>query len=127
MGYPIDNTNLVNLGQSNCATGFTPSCTYGLSGTNVTVTDASTFKAGDDLDIIHVRITDNDGKYVTGKIETAAGNVVISVSTLNRLDGMAVTAQVVTEDGLTGDISVYDLGRTAPASGTMRYANVPAC
>jgi hypothetical protein len=126
---PISNSGILNLNASSCAVGFTPAATYAYSSgaSTMTITDTSSFPAGDDLTIIHVYVNDGFGGVAQDKIEAAAGNVVVSTAGLNPLCGYSVRVTFVTDNGLVADASAYHIGTTAPASGAVQYKNVDAC
>jgi len=126
---PIDNSGIVDILARSCAVGFAPSATYAYDSEahTVTVTDTSTLPDGDDITIIHVRVIDAFGAIAIGKIEAAEGNVAVDVSDLDPIDGLSVTVTFVTDNRLTADGSVYNVGTTAPDDGNIRYVNKVSC
>ncbi len=101
----IDNTNLLNLCRDCGAGSFVPRLNYeyDAAAKTVTVTDASTYNAGYDLVIIKVKVHDFFGNEVRGKIEAAAGNVEIDISSLNTSKPLSITAVISTEDHIAAD------------------------
>lgn len=69
----IDNANLKNYRKSSDLVGFAPIVSYAVSGSNVTVTDASTVPAGDTFSKTHVRLLDDFGGEVKGTITIDVG------------------------------------------------------
>lgn len=126
---PISNSGMLNLNAASCAVGFSPSATYAYSsgGSTMTITDTSTFGAGDGIDIIHVYVHDSFGNVALGKIEADGGNVAVSTSGLNATKGLHVRVMFVTDNRLVADASVYNVGSTAPVSGSVLYKNIDAC
>ncbi len=126
---PISNSGIININARSCAIGFAPSATYAYdsSAKTVTVTDTSTLPSGDDITIIHIRVTDAFGNVALGSISAAEGNDAVDVSGLDPIDGMSVNVMFVTDNRLTADGSVYNVATTSPASGNIRYVNVVAC
>lgn len=100
---------------------FAPSVTYALSGTNLTLTEASTYDTGDTLSAVHFVVTDRNGKELTATVTAAGGNHVFDISTLDKVD-IDVKAFVVSRGGCKADLSVYGLGGV-PASGTLGNVN----
>lgn len=106
-----------------CGNGLVPVLTYAVNtgAKTVTVTDASTFGAGDDLNVVNVSVYDKDGKEKHGQITVDAGNVVIDVTGMN-LSSLDIKATVVSTQGAKADLGIYNIGSVA-ASGNFIYAN----
>lgn len=122
---PLDNSGIININGRSCAVGFSPSATYEYvpGDQELIVTDTSSVPDGDDIKVIHVRVSDATGAVKYGKIEAAEGNVTVDVSTLDATDGLTVNVTFVTDNRLTADGSVYNIGTTAPDEGNIRYVN----
>ncbi|WP_313215015.1 hypothetical protein [Soonwooa sp.] len=106
---------------NNCdCTGFNAAATFAVAATakTVTVTDTSTFGAGDDLNVINVHVYDKEGKQKHGQITVDAGNVVIDVSTFN-LNSIDILVTVVSTKGCKADLGVYNVVATANSSGAV--------
>lgn len=104
----IDNSNLINNLCGGCeCTGFVPSVTftYDSNAGTITVTDASTYPAGDARKIVNLRVSDKNGTKVAGSIAENDGDdaVTIDVSTLDLSEGYRVDATVVTTAGCISD------------------------
>lgn len=115
----IDNQELKNYCRNcNCA-GFDADLSYvfDASAKTVKVTDASTITSPDSLSIIHVLVHDKSGEDVYGKIESAAGNVTIDVSSLDLSAPLSITATVVTKGGCVSDGSAKNIS----ASGSLGH------
>ena len=126
---PIDNAGIINIGQTAFVAGFVPSATfaYNAGAHTLTVTDASTYPAGDDLGIMHIKVYDEFGGEKSDKITVGAGNKAVDVSALDALKGLSVKVTVVTDNGLAATGGAYHIGSTAPVSGSMRYWNKDNC
>jgi hypothetical protein len=104
----FDNSNLKDNLCGGCeCTGFTPSVTfvYSAGGGTVTVTDASTYPAGDARKIVNLRVTDKAGTKVDGNIAAADGDdaITMNVSSLDLSEGYRIDATVVTTAGCISD------------------------
>ena len=126
---PISNSGILNLNASSCAVGFAPSATYAYSsgGSTMTITDTSTFGAGDDMGACIVFVHDSFGNVAQGRFTAAGGNVAVSTSSLNATLGLHVRVTIVTDNRLIADLSIYNVGTTSAASGSVAYKNVEAC
>lgn len=100
----IDNTNMKRyLGKADLI-GFLPKLSYSVSGTNVTVTEQSTFGEGDDLKVTHVRLHDKFGGQVNGSI-AKGGSGYTGTPTVGFSGGAgtgAAATAVVTNGKVTG-------------------------
>ena len=107
-----------------CGNGMVAKLNYVVDSTakTVTVTDASTFGAGDDLNVVNVSVYDKDGNRKQGQITADAGNVVLDVSTLN-LNSLDIIATVVSTKGAKADLGTYNIGSTALSGGLGNTAN----
>jgi hypothetical protein len=121
----INNSGFLQLFAVSTLTGFTPSVSYSLSDSTLTVTDNSTYASGDGLKIVHIHVTDSEGGVIYSHISTtgSGGAVAINVSTLNNVAGFNVTCTVVSNNRAIGDLSMYGIGSTAPAAGNMFWPN----
>lgn len=101
-------------------TGFVPKLTYVASGAaeTVTITDASTFGAGDSFDNVNVWVYDKKGNEAVGSITAAAGNVVVDVSNLD-LALLDIKATVVSTAGCKTDLGIYNV----PSTGSGELGN----
>ena len=101
----IDNSEIRNYCRRCNCSGFIPKFTYAYNAGNktVTVTNASTVNGPDGHKIAHVYVHDQEGNHVYGKIETVAGNVVISTATLDASKPFSITVTAITNGGCTGD------------------------
>lgn len=94
---------------------FTGSATFehDIDAETLTVTDASSgFPAGDSFRRLHVDVFDKFGNKKYGKIDAAAGNVVLDISTLNVSRGIAVLITVVSTKGLAKDGTAFKIANT---------------
>jgi hypothetical protein len=104
----FDNSNLVNglCGGCEC-TGFVPAVTfvYDANAGTITVTEASTYAAGDARKICNIRVTDKAGNKVDGNISAADGDdaVTIDVSDLDLSEGYRIDATVLANSGCISD------------------------
>lgn len=123
---PISNAGILNILTGNQAAGFVPgaSYVYDADAKTMTVTDTSALPDGDDLAVAHVRVYDEFGNKKSGRITAAEGNVVVNCATLDPLEGLSVTVQFVTDNGLTADAGAYKIGVGAPLEGDTRYTNI---
>ena len=80
----------------------------------VIVTDASTFDAGDDLNVINVHVYDKEGNEAHGQITADAGSVTVDVSGLV-LSSVDVLATVISTHGCKADLGSYNIGSVALA------------
>lgn len=101
----IDNTNLKN-DCCNAIAGFTPKVKAVIDAAlkTVTVTDETTYPAGDGLKKLVVKIHDQFGGTVEGTTGAA-----ISIATLNLAKPINITGTVNTTDNLVADGSAYGL------------------
>ncbi|GEN74078.1 hypothetical protein [Chryseobacterium lathyri] len=104
-------------------TGFVAMLTYALDATakTVTITDTSTFGAGDDLNVVNAHVYDKDGNEKHGQITADAGNVVLDVSSLN-LSSIDILATVISTQGCKADLGSYNIGSVA-LSGSLGNKN----
>jgi hypothetical protein len=93
------------------------SFSYDEPGKELTVTDESTFPAGDTLKILHVDVFDRFGGRVYGHIDAAGGNITLDVSTLNPSRGFAVAITVVSNNGVAKDGSAYKIANSQTTGG----------
>ena len=84
----------------------------------VTVTDASTFGAGDDLNVVNVHVYDKDGHEKHGQIAADGGNTVIDIATFNR-SSIDILATVVSTKGCKADLGTYNIVATVNAAGAV--------
>ncbi len=105
----IDNSALLALGAGCGCPAFAPVVTmlYVAADEEITLTDSTTFSAGDGFKKINVSATDADGVVVKGAITAAAGDAVLDVSTLNQSKPIRVSATVVSDGGCMSDGSAY--------------------
>ena len=103
--------------------GLVPKVTYAVdvAEKTVTVTDASTFGAGDDLNVVNVSVYDKDGNEKHGQIAADGGNVMINIAGLN-LSSIDIKATVVSTKGAKADLGIYNIGSVA-VSGDLLYTN----
>lgn len=102
-------------------TGFVPVLTYAVTGTTtktLTVTDASTFGAGDGLLSVNVWVYDKQGGVKEGHIAVAAGNAAINLTDLD-VSVLDVKATVVSTAGCKTDLGIYNI----PSTGTGELLN----
>lgn len=104
----FDNSNLKDNLCGGCeCTGFTPSVgfVYDSGAGTITVTDNSTYPAGDGRKIVNLRVTDKAGTKVDGNIAEADGDdaVTLDVSGLDLSEGYRIDATVVTTAGCISD------------------------
>lgn len=96
------------------------SATVTNSGTDrkLTITDNTTYAAGDSRSNVNVSVFDKFGNKTEKQIGTSPSNVVIDVvgEGLNPVDGLDAIATVVSVEGKVKDGSVHDIG-TLKASG----------
>jgi hypothetical protein len=69
----IDNANLTSICNDCGVVGFTPSVSYTVSGSNITVTDASTIPSGDTFQKTRLQLFDDFGGEVRGTIDITVG------------------------------------------------------
>lgn len=120
--HGFDNSNLKDGLCNTCSCkDFAPSVTYALAGTNLTLTEASTFDTGDGLAAVHFSVIDKNGKELTGTVTSAGGNKVFDISALDKVD-IDIKAFVITTGGCKADLSLYGLGGV-PASGVLGNVN----
>ena len=105
--------------------GFVPVVGYAYDAVakTITVTDDSTFAAGDGLAIVHITITDGNGDHVKSKITVTDTPRVVDVSGLDEFLGFNINVMVVTNNRSQGVLSAYNVGRIMPAAGNLRYVN----
>lgn len=125
----ISTDNLLNHRDRVSLEDFVPVVTYSVSGSNVTVVQASTFPSGIYLSKVHVRIHDKFGAEVRDTIveEPGSGNadeVVISVASLDTSKPLDITATVLLDDGKTvADGAAYNIGASGTLGGWDKQTN----
>jgi len=109
----IDNTNIINLGRGNGLPGFIPKIAYvyDSGAKTVTITDTTTYQAGDAKKKLVVKVHDKFGKSVSG-IDAAA----INVATLNLSKPLDITATLITNKDLVADGGAYDIAAAGDLS-----------
>lgn len=116
----FSNENIKDMLCGGCdCTGFTPSVTYVISSNTLTITDASTYPAGDDRKILRVAIHDKQGGKVVAAITQGDGDdaQAVSIAALNRAEGIDMLITIVTQEGCISDGHASNLG----ASGSAGY------
>ncbi|AZA82164.1 hypothetical protein C1637_09960 [Chryseobacterium lactis] len=95
-------------------TGFVAKLNYVVDATakTATVTDASTFGAGDDLNVANIHVYDKNGKEKHGQITADAGNAVLDISSLN-LSSIDILGTVISTKGCKADLGIYSIGSVA--------------
>lgn len=78
---------------------------YNAGASTITVTDNSTYEAGDARKIVHLKVIDKNGAEVVGNIAAADGDdaVTLSTATLDASGGFRINATVVTNNGCISD------------------------
>jgi hypothetical protein len=125
---PIDTAPLLGYNKNLDYTGFNPVLNYAWDGVakTVTVTDATAFPAGDAFQNVNVQVHDRFGGTVKGNIAAAAGNTgAMDVSSLNPTKGLAVTATIITNKGLTATGTAHNM-QAAGALANYLKAESPA-
>ncbi len=115
----INNDGILNItNRCDCA-GFIPSVTYSYDSAldTMTITDASTFPAGDDLAKIRINVTDTHGGDKYSEITAAAGNVVVDTSGLNANGGLNVRVTVITDDGCDATLATNGIASAIANAG----------
>lgn len=107
----IDTANLKDklCGSCNCQ-GFLPSVGYSINTSTkvIAITDGSTYPATDSAKSIIVRVYDQKGGVVAGKLTNGvAANV---TATALDFSNLTITATVVSTKGCKADLSAYHLG-----------------
>ncbi|GAB0154760.1 hypothetical protein CHRYSEOSP005_00200 [Chryseobacterium sp. Alg-005] len=104
-------------------TGFAAKLNYAVDteAKTVTITDASTFGAGDDLNVANVHVYDKDGNEKHEQITADGGNVVLDVSSLN-LSSIDILGTVISTKGCKADLGIYNIGSVA-LSGSLGNKN----
>lgn len=126
----IDNSGLVDICRKCCGSDFAPGATYAYDANakTITITDTSTLPDDEDIDTLRVTITDSVGGQVhDATINATGGTSVIDVSSLDPVAGFVIQLTIVSDSRLVADGSIYAVGSTAPASGTIRYWNKATC
>ena len=121
----INNSGLLTICNVCGLTGFAPAIgyVYDPTGETITITDASTFGAGDGMKIEHLYVTEADGKVMYASIGAADGSHEFDVSGLNPVEGFTINATVVSNKRAMGDLSAYRVGAGAPTTGNLGYLN----
>lgn len=117
----IENSGLLNV-CNNCANGLVPTLSWSYNGTTkvLTVTDASVYSGGDNLDVINVEVHDKHGNVKYAQITSAGGNVQVDLnSEFKDNEGFNITATIVTENRNTADLAVYLNAALTQTSGNM--------
>lgn len=98
-------------------TGFTPRVTYAISSNTLTVTDASTYAAGDDRKVLHASIHDKRGGKVVMAIVAGDGDdaQAVSIASLDRSEGIDMLVTVVSLEGCISDGHASNLGASGAA------------
>lgn len=94
-------------------TDFNPAIEYSFNPETkvLTVTDASTFPAGQTFAAANIWVIDSDGNEQSKKIAAAAGNVTFNLATnFNTNEGFTVTANVVSSTRKTITLTVRRVG-----------------
>lgn len=95
------------------------------TGKKVKLTDASTFGAGDDLQVINVTVSDHHGNVKNGQITTAAGSVEVDLaSNFNFNGGFNIQATIVTDNRVVADLSVYDVYAATATSNALGNTDI---
>jgi len=123
----IQNTGFLNLFAVTTLNGFTPSVGYVYDAVahTITITDNSTYAAGDAIKIVHIHITDRMGGQVYNKVTVHGGGgaVAVDVSGLNAIEGFTINCTVLSNNGALGDLSAYGVGSTSPSTANLAYVN----
>lgn len=121
----MDNTGLLTLTHYS-APGIAPVVAYAYDAEDeeITVTNSSTFGAGDSFKAVIITVTDCNGKQVHAKISVAATPNVINVSTLDAYGGFNILAQVISTKREQAILTAYGVGATLAASGNLRHKNI---
>jgi hypothetical protein len=116
----IDNSNMLNYRNSADLVGFVPAVgfVYDSEAETVVFTDGSTIPAGDTLEKVHVRVTDNFGNELRDTITVtgAPGAQTVDVSSLDASEGLNVMATVITTNNIVADGSAFKIGASGNIS-----------
>jgi hypothetical protein len=122
----IDNSGFLNVCHNCGGAGFTPGISYAFVAATkkLTVTNTSTFPAGDSLNVVNITVTDRFGNSKTAQITTAPV-VVDLVVPFDVSLGFNIQATVVSNKRLLADLSAYDVASTiGAASGVLGNADI---
>lgn len=113
----FDNTNLVNSCNTCDCTGFVASASfvYDPTGKTMTVTNHSSFGAGDGLKIMNIRVSDRKGNKASGHTSGAS----IDLSALDLSEGYQLFVTVLSNLGCISDGHVGSQLGTSQTSGNV--------
>ncbi len=122
----IDNTASLQYDKLGEDYGFIAAATFGfVTATKVlTITEASTFPAGDGLKRVNIVVSDKLGNTKVGTITAAAGNTTIDLDAATSLDltgPVQVQVTITTNKGLVKDGAYYDLSPNVDGSGSLVF------
>jgi len=107
----IDNSNVLDYPQKAPGLGVAASVafSYNSGTTTLTITDNSTYPAGDSRKAVNISVFDKFGGKIEAAIGVAPNNVAINIATLNKTEGVSVIATVVSAKNGQRDGSVHEV------------------
>lgn len=90
----------------------------------LTLTDASTFPAGDGIGAIIIKVSDNKGHVKEARIAVAAGSTTVDLTTGGFIlspEGFNILATASTVARCVTDLSAYGVSGTANSTGTLGF------
>lgn len=113
----IDNSGLINFCHSCNVSGFVPAITFSMANSTkiLTVTDATTYPAGDGANVVNLIVSDKFGNVKTAQITATSTTIDLSTG-FNLTEGYTIQAMVASDNRLTADLTAYDVYRYSTAS-----------
>lgn len=107
----IDNSNILDYPQKAPGLGVVASVafSYNAGTTTLTITDNSTYPAGDSRKAVNITIFDKFGGKKEAAIDDDPNNVAINIAALNKTEGVSIIATVVSVKNGQRDGSVHDV------------------
>ena len=82
---------------------------YSSGANTLTVTDNTTYPSGDSREVVNVTVHDKFGSKVDAQITDSPDNVVISLASLNKTEGLSVEVTLASVKGFHKDGSIHDV------------------
>lgn len=116
----IDNSGLQTFCHSCQVAGWAPAVTFSLANSTkiLTITDTSTYPAGDDRKALNVTVTDRFGNVKSAQMAVDVDDAfTIDLSSgFNLAEGFVIQAMIVSNNRLIADLTAYDVYKYSTAT-----------